>query len=344
MATDQGPPDAAAAAALAAAGGWVAALATYERDGFVTLPGFLSREATAELRNATEQLFASEGTDGLGAYAAPSCRRLGNLFDKGRCFEQLACDPLLVAFARHTIGADGCRWQAFNAHDPRPRQPDARQPVHADRSFFPGCTAYVNIILALDDFTPTNGAPRVVPRSRSIQGDNSGAWPAADSDSALLEPVAGETRILCAAGAAIICHGDTWHGGMENWSDVPRRALHLGFSCPATRPQYEITAECSAAMRERVAARGLAALLPQPLASFDSGLPPDRPNKVPRGNAPLLLDPEGAEAPAQAAGALLEEEEEEEEVVEGYVQSLRTQGVSNQLLFSARATQHLLLC
>lgn len=211
-------------------------------------------------------------TNGLGAYAAPRCRRLGNLFDKGRCFEQLACDPTLVAFARHTIRPDGCRWQAFNAHDPRPHEPSARQPIHTDRSFFPGCTAYVNVILALDDFTSENGAPRVVP------GSSHGPWPVTEGSS-LLDPVAGEVRLLCSAGTAIICHGDLWHGGMENGSDYPRRALHLGFACPAARPQYEITAECSTGMRERVAAKGLQKLFPEYLLSFD-GLPPDRPNEI----------------------------------------------------------------
>eukprot|EP01052_Picozoa_sp_SAG31_P013766 SAG31_NODE_837_length_11633_cov_18.437663_2_plen_297_part_00 len=247
-------------------------LEAYERDGFVTLPGFLSPHKTAELRDATEKLFEREGTAGLGAYAAPSCRRLGNLFDKGSCFELLACDPTLVAFARRTIGSTGCRWQAFNAHDPLPGLADARQPIHADRSFFPGCTAYANVILALDDFTADNGAPRIVPGS-----NHNGAWPT--DELSVLNAVPGEVRVPCSAGTAIVCHGDVWHGGMENFSDSPRRALHLGFACPATRPQYEITGECSTVMRRRVTARGLASLFPQSLSSFD-GRPPDRPNKI----------------------------------------------------------------
>ena len=262
----------AAAQALQAAGGLAAALEAFEREGYVALPGFLSPGQAQQLRRATEELFGREGTDGLGAYAVPSCRRLGNLFDKGSCFEALACDATVAAFAQEVIGAAGCRWQAFNAHDPRPGFSDARQPIHADRSFFPGCTAYVNVIFALDDFTATNGAPRIVPASHHS------AWPPVEGPS-LLEPAPGEVRVLCSAGTAIICHGDVWHGGMENGSDSPRRALHLGFACPGTRPQYEITAECSDAMRERVTARGLAALFPQSLSRFD-GLPPDRPNTV----------------------------------------------------------------
>ena len=132
----------------------------------------------------------------------------------------------------------------------------------------------MNVILALDEFTAENGAPRLVP------GSSHGAWPPVDG-AALLDLVAGEVRVLCAAGTAVVCHGNTWHGGMENSSDSPRRALHLGFACPSTRPQYEITAQCSASMRERVAARGLDGLFPQSVASFD-GLPQDRPNTVER--------------------------------------------------------------
>lgn len=60
--------------ALEATGGWETALGTYERDGFVVLPGFLSQKLTAELRDQTEELFAREGT-GVGDPAG-ACRSL----------------------------------------------------------------------------------------------------------------------------------------------------------------------------------------------------------------------------------------------------------------------------
>jgi hypothetical protein len=40
------------------------------------------------------------------------------------------------------------------------------------------------------------------------------------------------------------CSGDLWHGGCANHAQVgtTRRAIHLGFACDSTRPQYDITA------------------------------------------------------------------------------------------------------
>ena len=57
--------------AIEAAGGWGAVLATYERDGFVVLHGFLSPKLTEELRGQTEGLFEREGT-GAG-WSEPVC-------------------------------------------------------------------------------------------------------------------------------------------------------------------------------------------------------------------------------------------------------------------------------
>ena len=153
------PPPADHRVALEAVGGWERAVAEYDATGLMVLPAFLSPAQTAALRQACERLFETEGTDGMGEYANPACRRLGNLFVHGEAFERLATDPLLLTLAQHTIlpagggapeaGDPGVVWQAFNAHDPLPGDATARQPIHADRAFFPGCTGYFNAILAL---------------------------------------------------------------------------------------------------------------------------------------------------------------------------------------------------
>ena len=291
--------------ALEAAGGWERAVAEYDATGLLVLPAFLSPAQTAALRQACERLFETEGTDGMGEYANPACRRLGNLFVHGEAFERLATDPLLLALAQHTIlpsggGAPeagdpgGVVWQAFNAHDPLPGDATARQPIHADRAFFPGCTGYFNAILALQVLPASrdrlrNALPRPSVARAGTSSLSTTARPARcdygpspapcpppslthswaqvpgshrwDLPSVLLPsgaelgPVAGEVRLTCPAGGAICCHGEVWHAGMANWSDGTRLALHLGFACPRTRPQYGITEACSAELRERLRAQ-----------------------------------------------------------------------------------------
>ena len=84
--------------------------------------------------------------------------------------------------------------------DPRPIQE-----IHADRSFFKNCTAYLNVVWALDDMTEENGATRLVP------GSHKKPWPRDILDD-LKEAVAGEIYATCKAGTGIFCHGDVWHG------------------------------------------------------------------------------------------------------------------------------------
>ena len=297
-------PPAGHRATLEAAGGWERAVAEYDATGLLVLPAFLSAAQTAALRQACERLFETEGTDGMGEYANPACRRLGNLFVHGEAFERLATDPLLLALAQHTVlpgggapeadGPSGVMWQALNAHDPLPGDSTARQPIHADRAFFPECTGYFNVIVALqvlpasprlrnalprqtlccprrDELTVDNGAPRAVRRrllpppdplpplthsSVQVPGSHRWDWPSVLLPSGTeLGPVAGEVRLTCPAGGAICCHGEVWHGGMANYSDGTRLALHLGFACPHTRPQYGIAEACSAELRERLRAQ-----------------------------------------------------------------------------------------
>ena len=141
-----------------------------------------------------------------------------------------------MCLARLTIGTTA-KWQAMNGHDPLPGRLEARQPIHADRMFFSGCDGYMNCIWALDDFTAERGATRV------ISGSHRRPWPTALP--APLLPVDGEEQVECRAGSLIVTHGDLWHGGCANLATQPastRRAIHLGFACEGTRPQYDIAA------------------------------------------------------------------------------------------------------
>lgn len=219
--------------------------AFFEEHGYVTLERYLNSERLEKVRDALEARYALEGELGgrEGKHPIPNVRRLSNLIAKGEEFERLATEPIILEFARLVIG-DEVRWQAMNAHDPLPGA-STRQSIHADRSFFVGCQGYMNVIWALDDLTEENGATRIVP------GSHRRPWPR-EVLTDLLAPVEGELQAVAPAGSAIIVHGDTWHGACDNRSTGSRRVLHLGYACPATRPQYEITGTLSDAARRRM--------------------------------------------------------------------------------------------
>lgn len=220
----------------------------FEANGYLRLERFLVPQRLERLRESLEARYALEGEDAGGEQPGTrqNVRRLCNLFAKGEPFLDLAIDPVVLEMAHHVIGPQ-VRWQAFNAHDPLPGQ-FTRQAIHADRQFFPGCAAYLNVLVALDDLTDENGATRLVPGSHRY------AWPRLElpDREAALAPVDGEILLTAPAGSVVFVHGDTWHGARDNQSAGTRRVLHLGFACPNTAPQYEIAATLPPSYRIRL--------------------------------------------------------------------------------------------
>ena len=76
----------------------------------------------------------------------------------------------------------------------------------------------------LDEFTTENGALRVVPGSHR--------W-AKRPQEILQDPEArhaGEILVTAPAGTVVVMNAHLWHGGTENRTAVPRRALHAFYS------------------------------------------------------------------------------------------------------------------
>lgn len=235
-------------------------------NGYLIVEGVLDAERVEELRQALEARHAFEGARaGSEGSDNPGVRRLCNLFSKGRPFERLGIEPIALEMARLAIG-DDFRWQAMNFHDPLPHDPRCHQSIHADRSFFPGCTGYLNVVWVLDPMTVANGATRIVP------GSHRRPWPLDLPDGKA--KVEGEICTECGAGAAVFIHGDCWHGGRANGTDAPRRVIHMGFACPATPPQYEIAGAISAGTRARLG--DLAWLVPETLDRYGYSDDPTR--------------------------------------------------------------------
>ena len=215
------------------------------RHGYLIVESVLSVQRLQVLRETLEQRYELEGAmAGSEGADIQGVRRLCNLIGKGRALEQLAVEPIALEVARRAIGED-MRWQAMNFHDPIPGDQRPHQAIHADRSFFPDCKAYLNVVWAIDAMTEQNGATRLVPGSQKKP-------PPRDIVADAREPVAGEIYAVCPAGTAIFLHGDTWHGGRANYSTAPRRVIHLGYSCRNTAPQYEIADSLTPAIRRRL--------------------------------------------------------------------------------------------
>jgi ectoine hydroxylase-related dioxygenase (phytanoyl-CoA dioxygenase family) len=73
----------------------------------------------------------------------------------------------------------------------------------------------------LDDFTPDNGATRMIPGSHRWR-----RLPPAET----FDPQPGEELVLGKAGTVVIMNAHMWHGATANRTAMPRRAMHVYYT------------------------------------------------------------------------------------------------------------------
>jgi ectoine hydroxylase-related dioxygenase (phytanoyl-CoA dioxygenase family) len=140
--------------------------------------------------------------------------------------------PRLLDGVRHVLGPD-IKLSSLNARSADPHSSDG-QPLHVDMAALPDERGYwvCNTIWLIDDFTPDNGATRVVPGSHR--------WGTRPQD-ILADPMAphpDEVLVLGPAGSVAIMNSHLWHGGTANRTSRPRLAMHA-FFCRRDKPQQQ---------------------------------------------------------------------------------------------------------
>jgi ectoine hydroxylase-related dioxygenase (phytanoyl-CoA dioxygenase family) len=204
-----------------------------EELGYAVLDGFMYPELLWDLRARTDQLFETEG-DAAGSEfrIEPNTRRLANLVAKGEVYERIVSSGHILGLVEPVLGKN-FKLSSLNARVANP-QSNSRQPLHVDMGLLPDDkgNALCNTLWMLDDFTTENGALRVVPGSH--------LWRKRPEEE-LSDPYAPhptEVLVTGRAGTVVVMNGHLWHGGTENRTDLPRRALHALF-CRWDIPQQQ---------------------------------------------------------------------------------------------------------
>jgi len=191
-----------------------------DRNGYVALPGILSApEIEALRRRLTELLDAEKENAGKEVHQEAGTARLANLIDKGDVFRVFFSHSRVLAAIAHVLGHD-MKISSLNSRAALPGQ--GLQGLHADwhGAVQPGDYQVCNSIWLLDDFTPDNGATRVVAGSHllgKVPSDVMADTMAAHPD---------EQLINGPAGTVVVFNSHTWHGGTLNRTSAPRRAIH----------------------------------------------------------------------------------------------------------------------
>ena len=201
--------------------------------GFVVLENCMGDDLLRALRERIHEVFDVERDRAGHEFKTEAhARRLANLVDKGEVFRRAIVLPRVVECVRHVLGPR-LKLSSLNARSADPNG-EVPQPLHVDMSAIPDEQGnwVCNAVWMLDDFTPENGATRVIPGSHK--------WGRRPQD-VLEDPLAPhpqETLVLGRAGSIAVMNAHAWHGGTANRTSAPRLAMHA-FYCRRDKPQQQ---------------------------------------------------------------------------------------------------------
>ena len=202
-----------------------------DRDGYAPLYGVLTDEQVTVLRTRIAELAAAEGAEaGREVHQEAGTDRLADLVNKDPAFEVCFTNPRVLACVAHVLG--DFKLSSLNSRAALPGR--GLQGMHAEggpvgRGPFQVC----NSIWLLDDFTPDNGATRVVPGSHRFATPVRKAMPDPSA------PHPDQVTLVAPTGTVVVFNSHLWHGGTLNRTGSPRRALHSYFTRRANGQQLD---------------------------------------------------------------------------------------------------------
>jgi ectoine hydroxylase-related dioxygenase (phytanoyl-CoA dioxygenase family) len=204
-----------------------------DEHGYVVLDSAMGDDLLRDLRDRIWRLFDEEGDRAGSEFRTEEhAHRLANLVDKGEVFRRAIALPAVLERVRHVLGRE-IKLSSLNARSVDPKS-DVGQPLHVDMAAIPDENGYwvCNTVWMLDDFTPDNGATRMIPGSHK--------WKTRPQD-VLDDPMAphpDEVLLTGKAGGIAVMNAHMWHGGTANRSPKPRLAMHA-FYCRRDKPQQQ---------------------------------------------------------------------------------------------------------
>lgn len=209
-----------------------------DTQGYLVLGKILDDEQLEKVRERIGELLEAEGEQaGSELFDSKYIRhpkeagatRLADLVNKDPIFDIFYTQPRVLAAIARVLGPQ-IKLSSLNYRAAIPGA--GLQKLHADwhEPVAAGDFKVCNSIWLLDDFFPENGATRLVPGTHL-----DGRLPQ-DAMEDPLKAHPDEIQIEAPAGTVVIFNSHTWHGGTDNHTDQPRRAIHSYF-CRRDQPQ-----------------------------------------------------------------------------------------------------------
>ena len=200
-----------------------------QKKGYVIFPpSKLLKKKIRRLNKVTKSLIKKEKDKGgwegkekhykKGKKFEDGANRLGNLINKDKVFSDLILLPEILASAHEVIQGD---IKVGGVDLRNPLKGKGFQRLHID--WLPRkkkIDKYIGVVcfIFLDDANKKNGPLRIVPGSHKIMG-----WP--DDKIDILKKHSKEVKIFAKAGSICVMNLNLWHGGSNNISGKPRKAI-----------------------------------------------------------------------------------------------------------------------
>lgn len=205
------------------------AIEAIKRDGYVLLPGVLSRAECDEYSELMQKL-AGKSKTYIGGYLRES-----DIVEKELGFSKLLDRPETYPIVKSMLGG----WARMMSTEAIIRTKTDDDPVrwHEDG---PNCPPYRSLAVPtptlqmkigyfLNDVEGENGNLVVMPKSHLLPNG-----PPADLPQGV--GAKGALAIQAKAGTAVIFHSALWHCVLPNKSDTPRKSLYYGYCLPWMAP------------------------------------------------------------------------------------------------------------
>lgn len=233
-----------------------------DNDGYVNLGQLLSDDQVNTVNNRLIEIQMQEGENaGSELFDSKYIRhpkeegadRLADLVNKGAVFDIFYTHPKVLAAIGHVLGSSH-KLSSLNYRAALPGK--GSQNLHVDwKDGVPnGSYKVCNSIWLLDDFTPDNGATRIVPGTHKQS-----ALPQ-DLVDDLSQPHPDEVVITGRAGSVFIFNSHVWHGGTTNRTEKPRRSIHSYFCTSDQAQQIDQSRYITSETRKRIGKSGCAVL------------------------------------------------------------------------------------
>ncbi|MBI3829804.1 MAG: phytanoyl-CoA dioxygenase family protein [Planctomycetes bacterium] len=204
-------------------------------QGYTVVENVLSPEEVAEANATLEAIFEQEKELGPKRGWHNNTYKVAYMLpQKHELFRRIGLNPRVLPLMKLLLG-DRCVLASLNGLTMTPG--GKNQDLHIDQNeTIPGSVLYVNALHTLDPFTRANGCTRVVPRSQDRPYQHGMDMAPFEKEAVYLE---------APAGSLIAYNGGLWHAGSANQTQNNRRALHLFYSRPWVRAQWDYTKSLS---------------------------------------------------------------------------------------------------